>query len=119
MDVETDAKIQETILREFKQKTLICIAHRLRTIINYQRIVVMDQGKIAVRTLLLCIMFHYFRFGYGVDVLLIIGCYLQEFDTPLSLFDQRGVFRSMCETSHITREDIEAAWRAAPWAHSV
>ncbi|KAF8317717.1 ABC protein [Clavulina sp. PMI_390] len=87
VDVETDHNIQETILREFKDKTLICIAHRLRTIINYQRIVVMDKGDVA------------------------------EFDAPLNLFDREdGIFRSMCETSHITRDDIVAAAKAAPWS---
>lgn len=49
VDLETDSKIQETILREFKHKTLLCIAHRLRTIINYERVLVMDQGLVAVR----------------------------------------------------------------------
>lgn len=34
----------------------------------------------------------------------------QEFDTPLNLFSQEaGVFRSMCEKSRISREDIELA----------
>jgi ATP-binding cassette, subfamily C (CFTR/MRP), member 1 len=32
VDVETDAKIQRTIQREFSTSTLICIAHRLNTI---------------------------------------------------------------------------------------
>lgn len=111
VDLETDARIQETILREFKHKTLLCIAHRLRTIINYQRIVVMDQGRIAVRHTI-----HKF------DIIVLIPwpptC-IQEFDTPLNLFDQKGgIFRSMCETSQITRKDIEAAWEAARWGTS-
>jgi energy-coupling factor transporter ATP-binding protein EcfA2 len=49
VDLETDLKIQGTILREFKHKTLLCIAHRLRTIINYDKVLVMDQGEVAVR----------------------------------------------------------------------
>lgn len=32
VDLETDSKIQQTIRTELKEKTLLCIAHRLRTI---------------------------------------------------------------------------------------
>lgn len=78
IDMDTDAKIQRTIAEGFKGKTLLCIAHRLKTIINYDRIVVMDQGQIA------------------------------ELDTPIALFNKRaGIFRSMCDRSSITREDFE------------
>ncbi|KAF8972122.1 P-loop containing nucleoside triphosphate hydrolase protein [Flammula alnicola] len=38
VDLETDKKIQQTIQTEFKDRTLICIAHRLRTILSYDRI---------------------------------------------------------------------------------
>ncbi|KAK2746674.1 hypothetical protein FQN57_003018 [Myotisia sp. PD_48] len=47
VDFETDQKIQEAMAHGFKGKTLLCIAHRLRTIIHYDRICVMDQGRIA------------------------------------------------------------------------
>jgi ATP-binding cassette, subfamily C (CFTR/MRP), member 1 len=76
VDFETDQKIQKTIVEGFKGKTLLCIAHRLKTIIGYDRIVVMDQGKIA------------------------------EIDTPLNLFDAGGIFRGMCERSGILRSEI-------------
>ena len=46
VDVETDAKIQETIRRVFKEQTVIIIAHRLNTIMNTDRIMVMDSGKV-------------------------------------------------------------------------
>lgn len=48
VDLETDAKIQTTITRQFRDKTLLCIAHRLRTILAYDRILVLDAGRIAV-----------------------------------------------------------------------
>ena len=48
MDLETDAKVQETVMREFHNKTILCIAHRLKTIINYDKILVLDEGKVAV-----------------------------------------------------------------------
>ncbi|KAF3482936.1 oligomycin resistance ATP-dependent permease YOR1 [Arthroderma uncinatum] len=78
VDFETDQKIQETMAVGFKGKTLLCIAHRLRTIINYDRICVMDQGCIA------------------------------EMDTPLALWEQNGIFRGMCERSGIVRSDLVA-----------
>ncbi|QQK41347.1 ABC transporter, integral membrane type 1 [Penicillium digitatum] len=77
VDFETDQKIQHTMAQGFDGKTLLCIAHRLRTIINYDRICVMDKGRIA------------------------------EMDAPVVLWDKvDGIFRAMCERSGITREDI-------------
>lgn len=35
VDLETDSKIQQTIRTELKDKTLLCIAHRLRTISEF------------------------------------------------------------------------------------
>jgi ATP-binding cassette subfamily C (CFTR/MRP) protein 1 len=76
VDMETDDKIQRTIATGFKGKTLLCIAHRLKTIINYDRICVMDQGKIV------------------------------ELDTPLALYERGGIFRGMCDRSGIRKEDF-------------
>jgi ABC-type multidrug transport system fused ATPase/permease subunit len=76
VDIETDQKIQRTIASGFKGKTLLCIAHRLKTIIGYDRICVMDQGRIV------------------------------ELDTPLGLWEKDGIFRSMCERSGIRKEDF-------------
>ncbi|CAI6341615.1 unnamed protein product [Periconia digitata] len=76
VDFETDQKIQKTILEGFKGKTLLCIAHRLKTIIGYDRICVMDAGRIA------------------------------ELDSPLRLYEAGGIFRSMCDRSGIRREDF-------------
>ncbi|KAI1971112.1 ATP-binding cassette transporter yor1 [Ophidiomyces ophidiicola] len=78
VDFETDQKIQVTMAQGFKGKTLLCIAHRLRTIINYDRICVMDRGQIA------------------------------EFDTPLALWEAGGIFRGMCDRSGIARDDFFA-----------
>ncbi|KAI9668256.1 MAG: hypothetical protein M1821_001076 [Bathelium mastoideum] len=79
VDMETDQKIQNTIVQGFKGKTLLCIAHRLKTIIGYDRICVMDAGKIA------------------------------ELDSPKRLWEQGGIFRGMCERSGIRREDFKDA----------
>ncbi|CAG8520388.1 12933_t:CDS:10 [Funneliformis mosseae] len=45
VDVETDFQIQNTIRTEFNWATLLCIAHRLRTIIDYDRVLVL--GNVA------------------------------------------------------------------------
>ncbi|CAJ0833868.1 2766_t:CDS:10 [Entrophospora sp. SA101] len=42
VDVETDYNIQNTIRSEFNWATLLCIAHRLRTIIDYDKVLVLD-----------------------------------------------------------------------------
>lgn len=76
MDFETDALVQTSMKNGFKGKTLLCIAHRLKTIIDYDRICVMDAGQIA------------------------------ELDTPANLYNQGGIFRGMCERSGIRREDF-------------
>ena len=85
VDMATDQEIQRTMAEGFAGCTLLCIAHRLRTIIGYDRIVVMDSGRI------------------------------KEMGSALELFDlstEDGgwtVFRSMCERSGIRRRDIVAA----------
>ncbi|TRM58678.1 ABC protein [Schizophyllum amplum] len=78
VDLVTDSMIQKTIQSQFWDRTLLCIAHRLRTIISYDRILVVDAGHI------------------------------KEFDTPLNLYRRQGsLFRSLCEGSNITAADIE------------
>jgi ABC-type multidrug transport system ATPase subunit len=80
VDYETDRKIQDTIAHEFSDRTILCIAHRLRTIIGYDRICVLDAGRIA------------------------------EFDTPANLFARPdSIFKSMCDKSSISADDIRTA----------
>ncbi|KAJ7751710.1 hypothetical protein B0H16DRAFT_824510 [Mycena metata] len=79
VDFETDAKIQKTIREEFTGSLLITVAHRLRTIIDYDRLLVLDKGRIA------------------------------GFDTPLALMQKEdGIFRDMCMKSGVF-EELEAA----------
>ncbi|XP_076457656.1 multidrug resistance-associated protein 1-like [Babylonia areolata] len=46
VDMETDDLIQQTIRSEFKDCTVLTIAHRLNTIMDYNKIMVLDQGEI-------------------------------------------------------------------------
>lgn len=70
VDFDTDHQIQETIRKEFTDSTLLCIAHRIRTVADYDRILVLDQGEV------------------------------KEFDTPYALMTRDGsIFQQMCERS--------------------
>ncbi|KAJ2999430.1 hypothetical protein HDV02_002915 [Globomyces sp. JEL0801] len=84
VDNETDARIQATIRKEFFDSTIICIAHRLRTVIDYDKILVLDKGAVL------------------------------EFGTPLDLIENssNGTFRSMCEETGEFEELLEMARNA-------
>lgn len=47
VDQETDAVIQETLRREFAHHTVLTIAHRIETILDNDRVLVMDDGRVA------------------------------------------------------------------------
>ncbi|XP_063974580.1 multidrug resistance-associated protein 1 isoform X9 [Diachasmimorpha longicaudata] len=44
VDLETDDLIQRTIREEFKESTVLTIAHRLNTILDSDRVIVLDKG---------------------------------------------------------------------------
>ncbi|KAJ1923824.1 hypothetical protein LPJ71_000723 [Coemansia sp. S17] len=47
VDLETDRKMQELIRTEFSESTVLTIAHRLDTIMNSDRIIVMEKSEIV------------------------------------------------------------------------
>ncbi|KAG7095389.1 hypothetical protein E1B28_006144 [Marasmius oreades] len=47
VDYSTDELISQTIRQEFADSTILTIAHRLRTVIDYDRIMLLDQGRIV------------------------------------------------------------------------
>ena len=46
VDQETDSKIQNMFKDEFRSCTVMTIAHRLNTIITYDRVMLMESGMI-------------------------------------------------------------------------
>ncbi|KAK5789347.1 hypothetical protein VI817_008471 [Penicillium citrinum] len=82
IDYATDAKIQET-LRELRDSTIITIAHRLQTIIDYDKVLVLDHGRVI------------------------------EYEHPWDLINREGgLFRSMCENSGNMDVLLDGAKRA-------
>jgi len=47
VDLATDTLVQKTIREGFPNSTIITIAHRINTVIDFDKILVMDQGKIV------------------------------------------------------------------------
>ncbi|XP_012682680.2 multidrug resistance-associated protein 1 isoform X2 [Clupea harengus] len=69
VDMETDNLIQSTIRTQFEDCTVLTIAHRLNTIMDYTRVLVLDKGQVA------------------------------EFGSPSSLLAQKGIFYKMAKDS--------------------
>lgn len=47
VDKDTDALMQRLIRSEFEGCTVIAVAHRLETVLDFDRIVVMDEGRVV------------------------------------------------------------------------
>ncbi|KAI4887709.1 hypothetical protein NFI96_025031, partial [Prochilodus magdalenae] len=69
VDLETDNLIQSTIRTQFDDCTVLTIAHRLNTIMDYTRVLVLDKGQMA------------------------------EFDSPSNLLAKKGIFYKMAKDS--------------------
>jgi ABC-type multidrug transport system fused ATPase/permease subunit len=109
VDYATDARIQDTI-REVK-KSVITIAHRLRTIIDYDKVLVLDRGEVI-------------EYGAPWDLLGLTSdsaasasgaSASTSSDTAV---ETKGVFRGMCEMSG-DMEDLEKEARKAMQARQL
>uniref|UniRef100_A0A3Q3DWN2 Multidrug resistance-associated protein 1 n=1 Tax=Hippocampus comes TaxID=109280 RepID=A0A3Q3DWN2_HIPCM len=69
VDMETDNLIQTTIRSQFEDCTVLTIAHRLNTIMDYTRVLVLERGEMV------------------------------EFDSPANLLAQKGSFYKMAKDS--------------------
>ena len=69
IDYKTETFLQNSINKELKDCTVITIAHRIKTIINYDRILVLNNGEIV------------------------------EFDSPQNLLDKKGLFYQLYKES--------------------
>ena len=49
VDFATDEAIQRAIRSEFKSSTLLTIAHRLSSVIDYDRLLVLSGGKAGLK----------------------------------------------------------------------
>ncbi|KAJ5178366.1 ABC transporter integral membrane type 1 [Penicillium coprophilum] len=46
LDAETDARVQKVIRQEFQNCTIIMVAHRVHTMLDFDRVVVLESGRI-------------------------------------------------------------------------
>lgn len=81
VDLQTDELVQKAIHREFRDRTVLCISHRLQNVLAYDRILVLDAGIVA------------------------------ELDTPINLFNRQGLFYELCCEGDISKKEImQATW---------
>lgn len=75
VDVETDAMLQQTLRSPlFAHRTIITVAHRINTILDSDRVVVLDKGEVA------------------------------EFGTPEELIARRGIFHSLVKQAGLDKD---------------
>ena len=75
VDFKTDRLIQEVIRDKFKDSTVITIAHRLNTIMDYDKVLVLDGGRVV------------------------------EFDEPELLIRNGGLFAEMVRSRNFSAKD--------------
>lgn len=73
IDVDTDRVIQNIIREDFAGYTIIAVAHRLETILDFDWIAVMDQGEMV------------------------------EYDRPSQLMSRASKFKALYESTHTKR----------------
>jgi ATP-binding cassette subfamily C (CFTR/MRP) protein 1 len=77
VDVETDKLMQEVIREGFKDATIISVAHRVDTLLDFDRVVVIDKGVVV------------------------------EDDKPQVLLERESAFRGLYELYRTERQEEE------------
>ena len=78
VDRKTDELMQRIIREEFKDCTILAVAHRLETILDFDRIAVLDRGKLA------------------------------ECDSPATLLSQQSAFKELYDTYSSSKKEDDS-----------
>ena len=84
VDFKTDNLIQEVICHKFKDSTVLTIAHRLNTIMDYDKVLILDGGRMV------------------------------EFDKPEILIQNGGIFAELVKNSYARKSEANGVKSEGP-----
>ena len=84
VDFKTDNLIQEVIRHKFKDTTVLTIAHRLNTIMDYDKVLILDGGRMV------------------------------EFDKPEILIQNGGIFAELVKNSYARKSEANGVKSEGP-----
>ena len=84
VDFKTDNLIQEVIRHKFKDSTVLTIAHRLNTIMDYDKVLILDGGRML------------------------------EFDKPEILIQNGGIFAELVKNSYARKSEVNGVKSEGP-----
>ena len=84
VDFKTDNLIQEVIRHKFKDSTVLTIAHRLNTIMDYDKVLILDGGRMV------------------------------EFDKPEMLIQNGGIFAELVKNSYARKSEANGVKSEGP-----
>ena len=84
VDFKTDNLIQEVIRHKFKDSTMLTIAHRLNTIMDYDKVLILDGGRMV------------------------------EFDKPEILIQNGGIFAELVKNSYARKSEANGVKSEGP-----
>ena len=84
VDFKTDNLIQEVIRHKFKDSTVLTIAHRLNTIMDYDKVLILDGGRMV------------------------------EFDKPEILIQNGGIFAELVKNSYARKSEANGVKSGGP-----
>ena len=84
VDFKTDNLIQQVIRHKFKDSTVLTIAHRLNTIMDYDKVLILDGGRVV------------------------------EFDKPEILIQNGGIFAELVKNSYARKSEADGVKSEGP-----